>query len=115
MNKDLRNYCFSFVSVSVVYGCPSLKDDKQKNSSERFITYKPHECTWDSKLILPKAPWPIKSASFTVSLTLPLQLFRDVFKTIIDYFNAGVFHLLLVYIVKDTSFKAERSLFFLKI
>ncbi|XP_073755500.1 putative uncharacterized protein C7orf78 homolog [Callorhinus ursinus] len=56
---------FSFVSISVVHGCHLLKDDKQKNSTERFITYKPQECTWDSKLILPKAPWSIKSASFT--------------------------------------------------
>ncbi|TKC48284.1 hypothetical protein EI555_013801, partial [Monodon monoceros] len=47
-----------------VTGCPLLKEGQQ-NTTERFITYKPHECTWDSTLILPKALWPIKSVSHT--------------------------------------------------
>ncbi|XP_049750145.1 uncharacterized protein LOC126081952 isoform X2 [Elephas maximus indicus] len=51
--------------LSTVHGCQLLKDNQQKNSTERFITYKPRECTWDSKLILPKDPWPTKSASYT--------------------------------------------------
>nr|XP_035961126.1 uncharacterized protein LOC118543851 [Halichoerus grypus] len=63
--RDPFGLKFKSRHLSTVHGCHSLKDDKQKNSTERFITYKPHECTWDSKLILPKAPWPIKSASFT--------------------------------------------------
>uniref|UniRef100_A0A8C7B7X8 Chromosome 7 open reading frame 78 n=1 Tax=Neovison vison TaxID=452646 RepID=A0A8C7B7X8_NEOVI len=62
--RDPLGLKFKSRHLSTVHECPSLKDDKQ-NSSERFITYKPQECTWDSKLILPKAPWPIKSASFT--------------------------------------------------
>ncbi|XP_074195854.1 putative uncharacterized protein C7orf78 homolog [Rhinolophus sinicus] len=45
-----------------------LKDDKQ-DGIERCITYKPCQCSWDSKAILPKARWPIKSASYMVSLT----------------------------------------------
>ncbi|KAM9650808.1 uncharacterized protein C7orf78 homolog [Trichechus inunguis] len=51
--------------LSRVHGCQLLKDNQQENSTERFITYKPRECTWDSKLILPKDPWPTKSASYT--------------------------------------------------
>ncbi|XP_051708890.1 putative uncharacterized protein C7orf78 homolog isoform X2 [Oryctolagus cuniculus] len=42
-----------------------LKDDKQKNRRERFITHKSPECTWDTKLILSKSPWPVKAASYT--------------------------------------------------
>lgn len=69
---------------------------------------------WDSKLILPKAPWPIKSASYTVNLTL--QLLGNVSSTVVNYcFNVGVFHLLLMYIVKHIPiFKACISLLFLK-
>ncbi|KAM9216301.1 uncharacterized protein C7orf78 homolog [Dugong dugon] len=50
--------------LSRVHGCQLLKDNQQENSTERFITYKTRECTWDSKLILPKDPWPTKSASY---------------------------------------------------
>ncbi|XP_053465485.1 uncharacterized protein LOC128598752 isoform X2 [Nycticebus coucang] len=54
-----------FLSTGLEQGSHLLKDDKKKNSMERFITYKPCECTWDSKLILTKAPWPVRSASYT--------------------------------------------------
>ncbi|KAM8936553.1 uncharacterized protein C7orf78 homolog [Lycaon pictus] len=63
--RDPFGLKFKSKHLSTVHGHHSPKDDKQKNSTERFITYKPHECTWDSKLILLKAPWPIKSASYT--------------------------------------------------
>uniref|UniRef100_A0A4X1TM82 Uncharacterized protein n=2 Tax=Sus scrofa TaxID=9823 RepID=A0A4X1TM82_PIG len=63
--KDPFGLKFKSQHLSTVHGCPLLKDGQQKNSAERFITYKPHGCTWDSKLILPKAPWPVKSASYT--------------------------------------------------
>ncbi|KAB0398738.1 hypothetical protein E2I00_000412, partial [Balaenoptera physalus] len=43
----------------------NFQQEGQQNTTERFITYKPHECTWDSMLILPKALWPIKSVSHT--------------------------------------------------
>ncbi|KAM9078180.1 LOW QUALITY PROTEIN: uncharacterized protein C7orf78 homolog [Megaptera novaeangliae] len=55
---------FKSQHLSTVSGCPLLKEGQQ-NTTERFITYKPHECTWDSTLILPKALWPIKSVSHT--------------------------------------------------
>ncbi|XP_044897780.1 uncharacterized protein LOC123381251 [Felis catus] len=63
--RDPFGLKFKSRHLSTVHGCQSLKDDKQKNNIERFITYKPHECTWDPQLILPKAPWPIQSASYT--------------------------------------------------
>ncbi|KAI4543878.1 hypothetical protein MG293_006672 [Ovis ammon polii] len=62
--KDPFGLKFKSQHLSTVSGCPLLKNGQQ-NSTERFITYKPRECTWDSKLILPKAPWPVKSASYT--------------------------------------------------
>ncbi|XP_061212471.1 uncharacterized protein LOC133213888 [Neopsephotus bourkii] len=40
---------------------------KQKNSGRRFLTYKTCENKWDTWLLLPKNPWPPKSASFTGS------------------------------------------------
>ncbi|XP_045022453.1 uncharacterized protein LOC112586450 [Bubalus bubalis] len=62
--KDPFGLKFKSQHLSTVSGCPLLKNGQQ-NSTERFITYKPCECAWDSKLILPKAPWPVKSASYT--------------------------------------------------
>ncbi|XP_062957124.1 LOW QUALITY PROTEIN: uncharacterized protein LOC134380944 [Cynocephalus volans] len=63
--RDPFGLKFKSQLLNTVHGSQFLKDDKQKNTAERFITYKPRECTWDSKLILAKAPWPIKSASYT--------------------------------------------------
>uniref|UniRef100_A0AAA9TT26 Chromosome 7 open reading frame 78 n=2 Tax=Bos TaxID=9903 RepID=A0AAA9TT26_BOVIN len=62
--KDPFGLKFKSQHLSTVSGCPLLKNGQQ-NSTERFSTYKPRECAWDSKLILPKAPWPVKSASYT--------------------------------------------------
>ncbi|XP_075351540.1 putative uncharacterized protein C7orf78 homolog [Mycteria americana] len=39
--------------------------EKQKDSDRTFLTYKPCESKWDPRLLLPKNPWPPKSASFT--------------------------------------------------
>ncbi|KAG8519868.1 hypothetical protein J0S82_010898, partial [Galemys pyrenaicus] len=63
--KDPFGLKFKSQHLSTVHGCQFLKEDNQKKNTERFITYKPCECTWDSKLILPKSPWPVKSASYT--------------------------------------------------
>ncbi|XP_058424765.1 uncharacterized protein LOC131421877 [Diceros bicornis minor] len=63
--RDPFGLKFKSRNLSTVHGCQLLKDDKHKNNTERFITYKPRESTWDPKLLLPKAPWPIKSASYT--------------------------------------------------
>ncbi|XP_054212974.1 putative uncharacterized protein C7orf78 isoform X2 [Homo sapiens] len=63
--KDPFGLKFKSQHLSTVHGYQLPKDDKQKTSTERFITHKHCECTWDSKLILTKAPWPVRSASYT--------------------------------------------------
>ncbi|KAL4826760.1 hypothetical protein H8958_009587, partial [Nasalis larvatus] len=63
--KDPFGLKFKSQPLSTVYGYQLPKDDKQKNTTKRFITHKHRECTWDSKLILTKAPWPVRSASYT--------------------------------------------------
>ncbi|XP_067417785.1 putative uncharacterized protein C7orf78 homolog isoform X6 [Emydura macquarii macquarii] len=62
--RDPFNLKFKSQHLNAVHGLQPLKD-KQKDTKRRFITYKPHECKWESGLILPKNPWPPKSASFT--------------------------------------------------
>ncbi|XP_074996964.1 putative uncharacterized protein C7orf78 homolog [Calonectris borealis] len=39
---------------------------KQKDSDRRLLTHKSFESKWDPRLLLPKNPWPPKSASFTI-------------------------------------------------
>ncbi|XP_075862295.1 putative uncharacterized protein C7orf78 homolog [Microcebus murinus] len=63
--KDPLGLKFKSQLLSTERGSHLLKNDKQKNTIERFITYKPRQCTWDSKLILTKSPWPVRSASYT--------------------------------------------------
>nr|XP_012612516.1 uncharacterized protein LOC105867245 [Microcebus murinus] len=63
--KDPLGLKFKSQLLSTERGSHLLKNDKQKNTIERFITYKSRECTWDSKLILTKSPWPVRSASYT--------------------------------------------------
>ncbi|XP_063671303.1 uncharacterized protein C6H7orf78 isoform X2 [Pan troglodytes] len=63
--KDPFGLKFKSQHLSTVHGYQLPKDNKQKNTTERFITHKHRECTWDSKLILTKAPWPVRSASYT--------------------------------------------------
>ncbi|XP_021574083.1 uncharacterized protein LOC103272203 [Carlito syrichta] len=63
--KDPFGLKFKSQLLSTIHGGHLLTDDRQKNTTERFITYKPRQCTWDSKLILTKAPWPVQSASYT--------------------------------------------------
>ncbi|ETE72084.1 hypothetical protein L345_02089, partial [Ophiophagus hannah] len=65
--RDPLNLKFKSQCLSKIYGLPPLKDEKKKFSSkENFITHKPQELKWDSKLFLPKEPWPTKACSFTV-------------------------------------------------
>ncbi|XP_058038727.1 uncharacterized protein LOC131198254, partial [Ahaetulla prasina] len=66
-DRDPLNLKFKSQCLSKIYGLHLLKDEKKKSSSkERFITHKPQELKWDSKLFLPKEPWPTKTGSFTV-------------------------------------------------
>ncbi|KAJ7322362.1 hypothetical protein JRQ81_018649 [Phrynocephalus forsythii] len=64
--KDPLNLKFRSQCLSKVHGLQPLKDAKMgSRSMEKFITYKAKELKWDSKLFLPKDPWPTKSGSFT--------------------------------------------------
>ncbi|XP_034258037.1 uncharacterized protein LOC117655078 [Pantherophis guttatus] len=64
--RDPLNLKFKSQCLSKIYGLPPLKDEKkQSTSKERFMTHKPQELKWDSKLFLPKEPWPTKACSFT--------------------------------------------------
>ncbi|KAM6202316.1 uncharacterized protein C7orf78 homolog [Rhynchocyon petersi] len=78
--KDPFGLKFKTKHLSTVHGCQLLEDNQQKkNGKEKFITYKPCECSWDAKLILPKDPWPNKSASYTRHRTWrdPYSAFMD--------------------------------------
>ncbi|XP_064906280.1 uncharacterized protein C2H7orf78 [Columba livia] len=46
-------------------GKSSTTCKKQQDSDRRFHTYKTCESKWDPRLLLPKDPWPPKSASFS--------------------------------------------------
>ncbi|XP_019364039.1 PREDICTED: uncharacterized protein LOC109291450 isoform X1 [Gavialis gangeticus] len=62
--RDPFNLKFKSQNLNTVYRLEPLIE-KQRDVDRRFVTYKPRECKWDSRLILPKNPWPPKSASFT--------------------------------------------------
>ncbi|XP_077160606.1 putative uncharacterized protein C7orf78 homolog [Paroedura picta] len=62
--RDPLNLKFKSQHLSTVYGLQPLREEK-RGSKERFITHKPRELKWDSKLILPKEPWPAKPCTFT--------------------------------------------------
>ncbi|XP_078233282.1 putative uncharacterized protein C7orf78 homolog [Pogona vitticeps] len=64
--KDPLNLKFRSQCLSKVHGLHPLTEGKKRSrSKETFITYKAKELKWDSKLLLPKEPWPTKSGSFT--------------------------------------------------
>ncbi|XP_030059337.1 putative uncharacterized protein C7orf78 homolog [Microcaecilia unicolor] len=75
---DLKLKC---QQLSTVHELPSLAN-KQKSTgagTRNFITYKPHEVKWDSRLILPKSSYPPKSASYT-----RYRRRRDVYSAFMD-------------------------------
>ncbi|XP_042331654.1 uncharacterized LOC102725191 homolog [Sceloporus undulatus] len=64
--KDPLNLKLKLQCLSKVHGMHPLTEQKMSpRSKEKIITYKPKELKWDSKLFLPKEPWPAKSGSFT--------------------------------------------------
>ncbi|XP_060639330.2 putative uncharacterized protein C7orf78 homolog [Anolis sagrei] len=60
LNLKLKSQC-----LSEVHGLHPLTDKRPSRSREKFITHKPVELKWDSRLILTKEPWPAKTVSFT--------------------------------------------------
>ncbi|XP_065525181.1 putative uncharacterized protein C7orf78 [Lathamus discolor] len=65
-SRDPLNLKLKSQNLNIGPGLEPLKG-RQKNSGRRFLTYKPCENKWHTWLLLPKNPWPSKSASFTVS------------------------------------------------
>ncbi|KAM8967113.1 uncharacterized protein C7orf78 homolog [Pelodytes ibericus] len=63
--RDPSNLKLKSQNVSCVYGLHPLPEKRSKQSTKMFISHKPADLEWDSTLILPKTPWPPKSASFT--------------------------------------------------
>ncbi|XP_054672456.1 uncharacterized protein LOC129202879 isoform X2 [Grus americana] len=66
-SRDPLNLKLKSQHLNTVFSDPGLEPlkGKQKDSNRRFLTYKPCESKWDPRLLLPKNPWPPKSASFT--------------------------------------------------
>ncbi|XP_036394614.1 uncharacterized protein si:dkey-30e9.6 [Megalops cyprinoides] len=65
LEKDPGNLNFKSRHLSTIGGIRSLGNVQQRASMRRFDTFKPAEPKWDTQLILPKRPWPPKSASYT--------------------------------------------------
>ncbi|XP_028672991.1 uncharacterized protein si:dkey-30e9.6 [Erpetoichthys calabaricus] len=63
-DRDPRNINFKSRHLNTIHLSQQGQDMEQKNT-RGFITYKPAEPKWESKLILPTRPWPLKSASYT--------------------------------------------------
>jgi len=60
----LISFAFSFNVSTVTDSHPDLNPSHR----DKMDTFKPAELKWDPSLILPKIPWPPKSASYTVSM-----------------------------------------------
>ncbi|XP_062973938.1 uncharacterized protein LOC134392904 isoform X2 [Elgaria multicarinata webbii] len=64
--RDPLNLKLKLQSLSKVHGLHPFTEEKRgSRSKEKIMTYKAQELKWDSKLLLPKEPWPAKSDSFT--------------------------------------------------
>ncbi|KAI1886120.1 hypothetical protein AGOR_G00210740 [Albula goreensis] len=65
LKKDPGNVNFKSQHLSTIGGTRPREDFHQRATTRRFDTFKPAEPKWDSQLILPRKPWPPKSASYT--------------------------------------------------
>ncbi|XP_050748799.1 uncharacterized protein LOC127013812 [Gymnogyps californianus] len=63
-SRDPLNLKLKSQHLNIDPGLEPLKG-KQKYSDRRYLIYKPCESKWDPQLLLPRNPWPPKSASFT--------------------------------------------------
>ncbi|XP_048882047.1 uncharacterized protein si:dkey-30e9.6 isoform X1 [Brienomyrus brachyistius] len=63
--KYPNNPNFKSQHLSTIRQTGSLEDTHQHERLQRFDTFLPAEPKWEAKLILPKDPWPNKSASYT--------------------------------------------------
>nr|XP_014353894.1 PREDICTED: uncharacterized protein LOC106706875 isoform X2 [Latimeria chalumnae] len=65
LDRDPFNLRFKSQHLDVGHDLFPIRGEQKDTSVERFITHKPAEKKWDSRLILPKESWPHKSAAYT--------------------------------------------------
>ncbi|XP_075067514.1 putative uncharacterized protein C7orf78 homolog [Mixophyes fleayi] len=63
--RDPFDLKFKSQRLSSLYEHAPLEVIQNREEIKRFTLHKPADPMWDSKLILPKSPWPPKSASYT--------------------------------------------------
>ncbi|XP_066441030.1 putative uncharacterized protein C7orf78 homolog isoform X2 [Eleutherodactylus coqui] len=64
-SRDPFSLKFKAQGLSSSCELPPIEVKKSRVKTRRFILHKPAEPQWDSGLILPRSPWPHKSASYT--------------------------------------------------
>ncbi|XP_069585422.1 putative uncharacterized protein C7orf78 homolog isoform X1 [Ranitomeya imitator] len=64
-SRDPFNLKFKAQVLSSSCQLPPIDATKRRVKVKRFSLHKPAEAQWDSGLILPRSPWPPKSASYT--------------------------------------------------
>ncbi|XP_066531599.1 putative uncharacterized protein C7orf78 [Hoplias malabaricus] len=65
IEKDPGNLRFKLLSLGAIREDQAVPSILQRDTARKMNTFKPAELKWDTKLILPKSPWPPKSASYT--------------------------------------------------
>ncbi|XP_044151780.1 uncharacterized protein LOC122939680 [Bufo gargarizans] len=64
-SRDPFNLKFKAQVLSSSCELPPIEAKKRQAKVKRFILHKPTDPQWDSGLVLPRSPWPRKSASYT--------------------------------------------------
>ncbi|XP_018426577.1 PREDICTED: uncharacterized protein LOC108799240 [Nanorana parkeri] len=64
-SRDPFNLKFKSRCLNSLCELPPAEERQKRGRVKHFVLHKPEEPAWDSKLILPKSPWPPKSASYT--------------------------------------------------
>ncbi|KAM4689417.1 uncharacterized protein C7orf78 homolog [Discoglossus pictus] len=63
--RDPFNLRFKSQHLSFVYGLQPSQEERNHAHIKKLILHKHQDPKWESSLILPKSPWPPKSASYT--------------------------------------------------
>ncbi|XP_072010985.1 putative uncharacterized protein C7orf78 homolog isoform X2 [Engystomops pustulosus] len=64
-SRDPFNLKFKAQGLSSSCELPPIDMKKSRARVKRFILHKPDDPKWESQLLLPRSPWPAKSASYT--------------------------------------------------
>ncbi|KAG8544370.1 hypothetical protein GDO81_022606 [Engystomops pustulosus] len=64
-SRDPFNLKFKAQGLSSSCELPPIDMKKSRVRVKRFILHKPDDPKWESQLLLPRSPWPPKSASYT--------------------------------------------------